>query len=354
MRLEPQADLARIFLFILIVAILIAASLWTLLPFLGSLVWAATIVVATWPMLLSIQRLFGQRRSLATACMALIMLAVFILPFGLAAATLLDGFEHGAKLVRTLMNHGVQPPPDWVVRIPWVGAKIADRWQELAAGGPDAVAKLLRPYMSVAATKALAATGGIGLMVLHFFVTVIIACVLYVRGEMAAEGVLMFARRLGGERGERSVHLAGQAVRGVALGVVITAVVQSLLAGVGLWIAGVPRPGLLLAATFILCVAQLGPLLVLGPAVCWLYWSGDATAGTVLLVISIFVGTIDNFLKPVLIRKGVDLPLPLIIVGVIGGLIGFGVLGLFIGPVILAVTFTLLQQWVKDMPPQTQ
>lgn len=350
MRVSPQTDLARVFLFLVIITLLIGASLWTLLPFLGALLWATTVVIATWPLLLRLQSLFGGRRSIATAVMAIVMLAVFVLPFAFAAGTLLDGLEHGVKLVRTLMHEGVQPPPDWVEKLPLVGKKLEERWSELAAGGPDAVTTLLRPYVAAAAAWALSATGGVGLMVLHFLLTVLVASVLYAQGETVARGVIMFARRLGGDRGERTVRLAGQAVRGVALGIVITALVQSVIAGLGLWIAGIPRPALLLAATFILCVAQLGPFLVLGPAVIWLYWSGDATWGTVLLIIAIFVGVIDNFLKPVLIRKGVDLPLILIIVGVVGGLIGFGVVGLFIGPVILAVTFTLLQQWVRDDP----
>lgn len=158
----------------------------------------------------------------------------------------------------------------------------------------------------------------------------------------------MFARRIGQERGEQAVRLAGQAVRGVALGVIVTALVQSVLAGLGLWISGVPRPGLLLALIFVLGVTQLGPLPVLVPATIWLYWSGSIAWGSALLVWTLLVSPLDNILRPILIRRGVDLPLLLIIAGVIGGLIAFGVVGLFVGPVILAVTYTLLQSWVRD------
>jgi predicted PurR-regulated permease PerM len=137
-------------------------------------------------------------------------------------------------------------------------------------------------------------------------------------------------------------------VRGVALGVVVTALAQSAIAGVGLWLAGVPRPGLLLAIVLVLCIAQLGPMPVLIPAVIWLFWSGSIGWAIVLLVFAVVVSVADNVLKPVLIRRGVDLPLLLIVAGVIGGLIGFGVLGLFIGPVLLAVTYTLLESWVRE------
>jgi predicted PurR-regulated permease PerM len=128
----------------------------------------------------------------------------------------------------------------------------------------------------------------------------------------------------------------------------VTALVQSLITGVALWVSGVPRAGVLLAITFVLCVAQLGPLLVLVPAVAWLFWSGSTVAGVALAIATVVIALIDNVLKPVLIRRGVDLPLLLLVAGVIGGLIGFGVVGLFIGPVLLAVTYTLLVAWVRD------
>jgi predicted PurR-regulated permease PerM len=229
-----------------------------------------------------------------------------------------------------------------------VGQRVAAKWRELAAGGADAVTQAVRPYARSAARWVLSITGNFGILIFHFILTVVIAAIFYSHGEAAGKGLLMFARRVGAERGERAVHLAGQAVRGVALGVVVTALVQSLLAGLGLWVSGVPRPGLLLAVSFVLSVAQIGPLPVLLPAVIWLYWSGDIGWGSGLLVWTVFVGTMDNFLRPVLIRRGVDLPLLLIIPGVIGGLIGFGVIGLFVGPVMLAVTYTLLEAWIRD------
>jgi predicted PurR-regulated permease PerM len=140
--------------------------------------------------------------------------------------------------------------------------------------------------------------------------------------------------------------LAGKAVRAVVLGVVVTALIQTAIGGIGLFIAGVPAAALLTAVMLILCLAQLGPLLVMIPAVIWLYWSGQPVWGTVLLILSLLAGTIDNLLRPLLIRKGIDLPLLLIFAGVIGGLIGFGVMGLFVGPVILAVAYKLLIAWM--------
>ena len=345
---QRQYDLTRITLVILIIGILISGSLWTLLPFLSALAWATTIVVATWPLLTRVERATGNRRWLATTIMTCVMLAIFVVPFGLAIGKLVTGAAQGVELARTFISHGLPTSPAWVERLPLVGDKLAASWNELAAGGPDAVTEIVRPYARTGAAWIISITGGFGMLILHFLLTVIIAAILYARGELAAQGVLMFARRVGRERGDKSVHLAAAAIRGVALGVIVTALVQSLFAGLGLWVSGVPRPGLLLAIAFVLGVAQIGPLPVLLPAVVWLYWSGDTGWATALLAWSVFVGTLDNFLRPVLIRRGVDLPLLLIIPGVIGGLIAFGVVGLFIGPVLLAVTYTLLESWIRE------
>jgi predicted PurR-regulated permease PerM len=341
-------DLTRTTLMVLIILMLIAGSLWTLLPFVGTLLWAATIVVATWPLLLKVQGLVGGRRSIATAVMTLVMLCIFIVPFWLAIGALFHASIQGAELVQTLMAGGLKQPPTWLTKIPWVGQRIAEQWQQLAAGGPEELAETVRPYVRTAATWILSLTGGLGSAIVHSILTVIMAAILYSQGENAAKGVLMFAHRIGGDRAEGVVRLAGQAIRGVALGVIVTALVQSLLAGVGLWVSGVPYASVLVALIFVLGVAQLGPLPVLVPAVIWLYWSGSAGWGTGLLVWTVVVAGVDNILRPILIRRGVDLPMLLIIAGVIGGMIGFGVLGLFIGPVILAVTYTLLESWILD------
>jgi len=187
---------------------------------------------------------------------------------------------------------------------------------------------------------------------MQFLLTVAIAAILFATGETVAEGVRRFGRRLAGVHGENSVILAGQAIRGVALGVVVTAFVQAALGGIGLAVAGVPFATILTAIMFLLCVAQIGPGLVLLVGVGWLYWNGDVGWATALLVWSIMVGTVDNFIRPVLIKKGADLPLLLILTGVIGGLIAFGMVGIFIGPMLLAVSYRLLEAWVCQEPAE--
>jgi len=144
------------------------------------------------------------------------------------------------------------------------------------------------------------------------------------------------------------VRLAGQAVRSVALGVIVTAVTQTAIGGLGLLVAGAPFASLLIALIFVLCLIQLGPGLVMFPLVVWMYYSGDFVVASVLLAFTIVAVTIDQLIRPVLIRRGADLPLLLILAGVIGGLIGFGILGIFIGPTILAVAYTLVNAWIAE------
>jgi predicted PurR-regulated permease PerM len=183
-------------------------------------------------------------------------------------------------------------------------------------------------------------------LLVEFLLTIVLAAAMYAKGELATHRLIRFGQRLAGAGGENAVWLAGQTIRGVALGVVVTALVQTLFAGLGLAIAGVPFATILTAAMFLLSIAQIGVVPVLASAVVWLYWTGESGAGTFMLVWTIIAGAMDNFLRPILIRKGADLPLLLIFAGVVGGLLGFGLIGIFVGPVVLAVADKLLNAWI--------
>lgn len=342
-----SSDLTRITLGVLALGVMIFTSLWVMLPFVLSVTWAATIVVATWPILLGIQRRLGGRRGPAVAVMVTVLLALIVVPIWLGTSVVASHSERLGEVVRSAAKEGFPPPPAWLERIPLVGDRLAGRWQEFT-GNPEAVATRLQPHARQVAAWIAARAGAIGGTLVQLLLMVAVTGILYATGETTGRGVLRFLRRLAGERGVNSGRLAAQAVRAVALGVVVTAVAQTVLSGVGLAVAGVPYAGLLTVTVFVLCIAQIGPILVLAPATIWLYSSGSTGRGTVLLVISVVALTLDNVLRPVLIRKGADLPLVLILSGVIGGVITFGVIGLFIGPVLLAVTWTLLVAWVGD------
>jgi predicted PurR-regulated permease PerM len=346
---SPNQDLARITLAVLFIGLLIVASLWVLQLFIAATVWATMVVVATWPMMLAVQARLGGRRWLAVIVMTTAMLLVLVVPLVVAVATIVDHADDIAGWAKAALSAGVPYPPLWVEGIPIVGSKIAGEWRQLATTSSGDLAAQAAPYVRKAVQWFASQAGSFGLLLLHFLLTVVITAILYASGESAALGVRRFARRLAGERGDSSVVLAGQAIRAVALGVVVTAIVQSAAAGIGLAVSGVPYVTVLTAVMFMLCIAQLGPILVLAPAVGWLYWSGDPVWGTVLLVWTVFVGALDNVLRPILIKRGADLPLLLIFAGVIGGLVSFGIIGLFVGPVILAVTYRLLEAWVADI-----
>ena len=351
MQARRSQDLARTTLQLLALGALIASSFWIVRPFLLALTWATMIAVATWPLLLRAQARLGGRRFPAVALMTLALLLILVVPLYLGSETIVENADRIADWSKALTTLAVPLPPAWVEGLPVMGTKVAARWQEVAAAGPEDLAARIAPYARELAVWFVGQVGSVGLLLVHFLLTVIIAAILFANGEAAARAADQFARRLAGSRGENAVHLAGQAIRGVALGVVVTAIAQSTAAGIGLAIVGVPFAAVLTALIFMLCVAQVGPAVVLIPTVIWVYSTRGAAWGSGFLVWAIFCSTFDSFLRPMLIKQGADLPLLLIFAGVVGGLLAFGVIGLFVGPVVLAVAYTLLVDWVSQDTP---
>ena len=341
-------DLTRNTLAVFCIVGLLALSLWVLRPFLAATVWATMLVVATWPWLISLEKAFGGRRMPAVAVMSVGMLLLLVAPLWWAISTITQKSDQFMVLGKSLATNGLPALPEWVEHIPFVGEKIANSWTDLIAGGATGFMDHVAPYAASTGKWVLSQFGGLGGMLIQFLLVVTISAILYSAGEEGAKLIRSFGRRLAGERGEGAMILAGQAIRAVALGVGVTAVVQTVLGGVGLVVAGVPFAAILSAVMLMLCIAQIGPSLVLFPAVGWMFWQGDTTWAVLLLIWSLFVASIDNFLRPILIKRGADLPLLLIFAGVIGGLLSFGLIGIFVGPVALAVTYTLVQSWIAE------
>jgi predicted PurR-regulated permease PerM len=345
---EPRSELTRTTLAVLFIGGLIFSSFWIIRPFLAPLIWATMIVVATWPLMCRVQQRLSNTRLLAVTFMMLALLLVFVVPLTLAIATIV---EHADEIViwgKELTAFRLPPPPVWLGSVPLVGERVVAAWDTVAAQGAKELAAQAEPYVGLATRWFLSEVGSFGMVFAQFLLTVILSGVLYSGGEGWARWMRQFGNRLAPVRGDHVVVLAGQAIRGVAMGVVITALAQSILGGIGLAIAGVPFATVLTAVMFMFCIAQLGPVLVLLPAVGWLYWSDMTGWATFLLVWTMVVGTIDNVLRPFLIKQGADLPLLLIFAGVIGGLLSFGLVGIFVGPVVLAVAFTLIDAWVGE------
>ena len=340
-------DLTRILLAVVAIGGLIAASFWVLRPFLPAVVWATMIVVATWPALRAVEARLWRRRSLAVAVMTLAMLAILAVPLTMAVVAIVERADDVVTWSRALAARPLPGVPDWVAGLPLVGKRITAEWQRLASTSSDELVARVTPYLRDIARWLIVRAGGLGTLLLQFLLTVAVAAMLYAKGETVAVGVLAFARRLAGEDGVRVAILSAGAIRAVALGIVVTALVQSAIGGLGLAVTGVPHALLLTCVMVMLGVAQIGPAPVLIGGLIWLYANGQTFWGTVLLVWALVTASLDNLLRPILIRKGADLPLVLVIAGVLGGILAFGLIGLFVGPVVLAVTYTLLVAWVR-------
>ena len=349
-----RPDFMRYVLSIAAVTCLLLLSGWVLLPFMAAGVWSAMIVVATWPILLRLERLFGGRRIPAAGVMTLGILCLLLAPLWVAITTVAEHSGTVVQMARQLAEDGLPLAPAWLDRVPVVGSRLAGFWNDAAAiGAAESIQKYVLPHLSGSGQWLLGQIGGAGGVLIQFLLMTILAAVMYANGELAAELLGKLGRRIGGERGLAAVVLSAKAIRSVALGVGLTALIQSLLGTIGLAIAGIPHPALLGALMLFLCVAQVGPSPVLIPAVIWMFWKGEELPWAIFLAVwSTFVITVDNFLRPVLIRRGADLPLILILVGVIGGLLTFGLIGIFVGPVVLAVTYTLMMAWTNEELPE--
>ncbi len=325
--------------------VLVGGSLLVLAPFTTALLWGAILSYSSWGLYRKLTAMVGGRRKLAALLIVFIILIVVLGPFVYA------GFAFGAHvheivaLVQRLFEDGLPDLPDWVGRIPLAGPNIEAFWAHLTSGNAELIAQLrtlAAPAGKWILAAAIAVTHGLGLLAL----SIVLAFFFYTGGEGAAAWLNAGMRRIAGERADYLLALAGNTVRGVVYGILGTALVQGVLAGFGCWIAGVPAPALLGLATFFLSVVPGGPVIVWLPAAIWLY-HGGATGWAIFLVVwgVVAVGMSDNVIKPILIGKSSDMPLILVMLGILGGAFAFGFLGVFIGPTLLAVAYTVLHDW---------
>ena len=343
-----RRDLTQLTLAILFIVAFIATSLWIMRPFLPAIVWAMTLVIATWPIMRRVEARLWHSRGLATVIMTLALLLVFAVPFWLAIGTIVSNSAQIVQWAETIATADLPTLPAWVGELPLIGPGLAGAWDGLREVGGRELLQKARPYTGMLTQWFVGAVGGFGTVLLQFILTVIISALMYLRGEQAAELAIRFGMRLAGERGRQVVVLAAQAIRGVALGVVVTAFIQSAIGAFALFVTSVPYAPILSALMFMFCIAQLGPAPVLVPAIIWMYAHGDPAPATILLLFGIVAITSDNILRPILIRRGVDLPILLILMGVVGGLVAFGLIGLFLGPTVPAVSYTLMTAWIAE------
>jgi predicted PurR-regulated permease PerM len=324
---------------------LAAGCLVILSPFISVIVWGLIIAIAGHPSYCRLQKLVRGRGGVASVLFTVLLLAVLIVPIALLAQTFVDGFQTlGVRLHHETLT--IPPPPPSIATWPIVGKRLSDLWR-LASDNLSAAIQSFAPQLKTAANGLLAAAAGVGLGVLQFFVSIIIAGFLLANSEQCARVSRSVAIRFFGNKGEEFEALAGATVRSVTNGILGVAVIQSLLAGLGFLVVGIPGAGLCTLIFLIAAVLQAGSL-ALVPAVIYVFATAPTAKAIVFLIWCVFVALIDNVLKPLLLGRGVPVPIVVIFLSAIGGFMAIGIIGLFIGPIVLSVGYKLLLAWLDQ------
>ncbi len=332
---------------IALVALLGIGTAWVLAPFLAALLFSAILCLTTWPLFAWIEARLKGRTTLAALLLTLLLAMAILLPMSYLAATVTDGVTQLLALLRPWFESGDHPPPSWLVTLPLIGEPLDTYWRQLATSQEE-LTRLGQQLFEPTRKFLLASVGLIGQGLLELTLVVFIAFFFYRDGRALAGRAALLADKIGGELGERMLALTRTTIMGVMIGIVGTAAAQGIVALIGFLIAGVPAALLLSAGTFFLSMVPVGPPLIWGGAAWWLYDQGQ-TGWAIFMVIwgVAVISSVDNFVKPILISRTSSLPILLIALGVFGGILAFGFVGIFLGPVILALALTLVESWSK-------
>jgi predicted PurR-regulated permease PerM len=319
-------------------------------PFLVPLVWGVIIAVATYPAYRRFEARMGGRRALTSTLFTVFMVVVVVVPSTILADSLASGVRDAAAAFQAGTLE-VPPPPERVRALPFVGENLHEIWQ-LASENIEEAAQELRPTIKAAGKWLLGVAAGAGIAALQFLLAIVIAGVLLAHAAGGARAMHAIAQRLAPESGLIYAEVAEQAVRSVALGILGVALLQGLLAGMGFLVAGVPAAGFLTMVCIVLGVLQLGVGLVVIPVVVYLFSTADTFTAVAFLVYAIVILPLDNILKPLLLGRGVRVPMAVVFIGAIGGFLRHGIVGLFVGAVIFTLGYGLFVAWLG--PKETQ
>ena len=346
-RLEQIAGIA-------ILLLLVIGCFVVLRPFVSAVLLALILSYSTFPIYAWCERLLKGRRGLAATLMTLMVAALLLVPLVVLGSSLAQQVAVASKLIRGLFSDGPPGPPSWVADIPVVGTQLYEYWQGLAHNTAKLLSELsdYGQYLLPAGEWLLGAAAILGQGTLQLAFALFIAFFFYRDGVDGAKGLQNVAHRLGGERAIRLLNVVGATIKSVVYGTIGTAIAQSALTSLGLWLAGVPGVLLLGFITFLMALTPIGAPLVWFPAAIWLFYA-NATGWAVFLVLwGIFVvGGADNIIRPYFISRGSDLPFVLVFLGVLGGTLAFGFLGLFLGPTLLATGYEIVRDWAQVEPP---
>jgi predicted PurR-regulated permease PerM len=328
-------------------ALLVIGCLVILRPFIPLLMWGIIIAIASYPTFRKLQGALGGRGGLAAVIWTLLLLAVLIVPLVLLAQGLIAG---GRPLALQMKNgtFSIPPPPASVGQWPIIGAPLARAWTAASINFTDSLVKFA-PQIKSALPGILSASAGIGRTILQFFLSILVSGALLANSQAAAEVTRLLANRLFGDRGPEYQNLVGATIRSVTFGILGVALIQSALAAIGFLVMGLPGAGVWAAAFLFAAVLQLGGL-VLIPAVIYAFAISTTTKAVIFLVWCVFVGVIDNILKPLLLGRGVAVPTAVIFLGAIGGFVVMGIVGLFVGAIVLSVGYKLFLAWIEGSP----
>jgi predicted PurR-regulated permease PerM len=338
------AMIERSILVLLVVGLLVGV-LAIVKPFTTAILFGAALATAAWPIRQAlIQR--GLRRGPAATLLLLFSLVIVVLPMLVFAPHLADQLVRGIQRVQSYF--GATPEqPAWIRGVPLMGRRLAAAWDRVVEAQGN-LRTLAEPYTADVEQMVIGVARALADSIVQVILSLAVATMFWVNGEVLVAMLHDALRRLGGPIAEGALDVAAGAIRGVAYGVVGTAAIQAVLLAIGLAVAGVPGAAMLGFVALLLAISQIGaPLLVLiwGGAAWWLFGQDHQAWGAFMIVWGVFVSTVDNFIKPWLIGFGVEMPMSLTILGVFGGFIAFGFLGMFIGPILIAIMFTLLQAW---------
>ncbi|XKM14315.1 AI-2E family transporter YdiK [Orbaceae bacterium ac157xtp] len=347
MPIEKNNDLFKLILNLLIIGLFIIVCYRIIEPFLFGFFWAVMVVITTWPLMIKIQKKVYNRRSLSVIILLALLSLFIIIPVILIVFSITKNASYLIDLTKNL-SHQPLPKLAWLQNIPLVGQELHQKYADLINNDGAELIKTIQPYFGTVVSVVIDQATNIGILIFHFAIMLAFSIMLYFKGESVLKYVYLIANKLSKHYGVNAVTLAGKSIRAVALGVVVTAITLALLGGLSLIITNVPFPGLITLLLFVCCVAQIGPVIIMLPCIAWLFWQDHIFSAIFLIIVTLLLTTLDSVMRTYLIKKGADLPFLLILFGVIGGLLGFGVMGLFIGPVMLAVAYNFVHAWIVE------
>jgi predicted PurR-regulated permease PerM len=315
-------------------------------PFISIAIWSVVLTVALYPVYDRMVDLLGGARRLAAALLTLLSLLIVIGPAAWLALGLVDSLRILSERL-DLSTLALPPPRETVKSWPLIGDQIYQFW-ELASNNIEAALAKIAPHLKPIGSSLLTIAADAGTGAIKFFIAIIIAGFLYPPAPSLVDALRRFSRRLAGGRGEEFVQLAGATIRAVSRGVIGISALQAFLAGLGLVVAGIPAASLITSAVLILGIIQIGPSIVLIPLIIWSWMAMETTTALLFTAYMIPVSLLDNALRPLVMGRGLQTPTLVILIGVIGGTISYGITGLFLGPIILAVIWELLVAWIRE------